>query len=113
LDLLLLPIAHSSSSELGQGRTKSGLIEELGENSDQNPKEERPGDFTKLSLNGREESGGLEVLCIPVRDEADEIAGVLVARARAARTFGTQHSDLYDRGDIVGSVAQFVGNLPR
>jgi len=57
------------------------LIEELGENSDQNPKEGRPGDFTKLSLNGREESGGLEVLCIPVRDEADEIVGVLVARA--------------------------------
>ena len=57
------------------------LIEELCENSDQYPKEQTPGDFTKLSLNGREESGRLEILCLPARDEADEIVAMLVARA--------------------------------
>lgn len=80
------------------------LIEELGEGTEQVPEETTIVHASRVGRNGSENGGGLEVLCIPARDEADEIVGMLVARA-------LERHGITARSIAIGTTAEMLSQV--
>jgi len=93
------------------------LIEELDESSDQTPKsapaskEETAADASKVPLNWSESADHLEVLCNPARDEADEIVGMLVARALERQGHTAQSIPIATTAEMLSRVAELKPGL--
>jgi predicted PurR-regulated permease PerM len=56
------------------------IVEELGDTSPEQLVDESPESSSDPSRNGSEESGRIDVLCIPARDDADDVVAMLLSQ---------------------------------
>lgn len=82
------------------------LIEELADASDADTGEENSDQARNGVLHEGEAGGSVEVLCIPARDEADEIVGTLVARMLERSGHTAQALPIGMSADMLAQVAE-------
>jgi hypothetical protein len=82
------------------------IIEELAEPTTEPPTEEATENSPELSSSGIEGTGPIDVLCIPARDEADDVVGRLLAQLLERNGHKAQSISIGTTAEMLSQVAE-------